>query len=162
MLRIDSGDVVVRRDRHRVAEIVAATLRELERSLNGHTVTSQVPGNLVIEADCELLRLALRQLLDNAVKYSPPGSTIEVRAGGNGTVNIGVRNSGPAIPEQEQRQIFERFYRGNEARRIPGTGMGLAIVRQIAEAHGGTLTVSSTPSSGTEFTLSLPSGESTS
>ena len=125
-------------------------------------MTTQVPGGLVIEADRELLRLALRQLLDNAVKYSPPGSPIEVRAGGNGTVNIGVRNSGSAIPEQEQQQIFERFYRGDQARRLPGTGMGLAIVRQIAQAHDGTLTVSSTTSSGTEFTLSLPSEQAAS
>jgi two-component system, OmpR family, sensor histidine kinase KdpD len=157
MLRIDSGDFVVHRDRYRVAEIVAAALRELQPRLNGHTVTTQVPANLIVEADRELLRLALRQLLDNAVKYSPSGSTIEIRADGNGKVNIGVRNSGPAIPEQEQPMVFERFYRGDQARRLPGTGMGLAIVRQIAQAHGGALTVSSTPSSGTEFTLSLSS-----
>ena len=67
-----------------------------------------------------------------------------------------MRNYGPAIPEHEQARIFERFYRGEQARLVPGTGMGLAIVRQIAQAHGGTLTVSSTPSAGTEFTLSLP------
>ena len=99
-----------------------------------------------IDADRDLLRLALRQLLDNAVKYSPPGSPIEVRAGGNGTVNIGVRNSGPAIPEHERAQIFERFYRGDRPAACPAPGMGLAIVRQIAQAHGGTLAVSSTPS----------------
>jgi two-component system sensor histidine kinase KdpD len=162
MLRIDSGDVIVHRDRYRVAEIVAAALRELQPRLNGHTVTTQVPPTLLVDADRELLRLALRQLLDNAVKYSASGSTIEVRAGGNGTVDIGVRTSGPAIPEHEQEKIFERFYRGDQARRVPGTGMGLAIVRQIAQAHGGALSVSSTDSSGTEFTLSLPGGTATS
>jgi two-component system sensor histidine kinase KdpD len=162
MLRIDSGDFVVHRDRYRVAEIVAAALRELQPRLNGHTVTAQVPPTLLVDADRELLRLALRQLLDNAVKYSTSGSTIEVRAGGNGTVDIGVRTSGPAIPEHEQEQIFDRFYRGDQSRRVPGTGMGLAIVRQIAQAHGGALSVSSTASSGTEFTLSLPGGTPTS
>jgi two-component system, OmpR family, sensor histidine kinase KdpD len=161
MLRIDSGDFIVHRDRYEVAEIIAASLRELEPRLNGHTVTTHVPEHLLVDADRPLLRLALGQLLDNAVKYSPSGSAIGVRADGNGTVTIAVRNSGPTIPEQEQRLIFERFYRGDQARRLPGTGMGLAIVRQIAQAHGGALTVSSTASSETEFTLSLPSGTST-
>ena len=118
-----------------------------------------MPDQPVVEADRELLRLALRQLLDNAVKYSPPHVPIEIRRDGDGTVDIAVRNYGSAIPEHEQPRIFERFYRGDEARRVPGTGMGLAIVQQIAHAHGGTLTVSSTSSAGTEFTLSLPRGD---
>jgi len=71
-------------------------------------------------------------------------------------VDISVRNSGPVISERDQQRLFERFYRGAQARSLPGTGMGLAIVRQIAEAHGGTVTVRSTPEIGTEFTLSLP------
>jgi len=162
MLRIDAGDVVIHRDRHRVAEIAATALREFEPRLNGHRVTTQVPDLLVVDADRDLLRLALRQLLDNAVKYSPSGTPIEVRAGSNGMVSITVRNYGPPIAEHEQLRIFERFYRGDQARRVPGTGMGLAIVRQIAHAHGGTLTVSSTASAGTEFTLSLPHGDSAS
>jgi signal transduction histidine kinase len=69
-----------------------------------------------------------------------------------------VRNAGVPIPEREQQRIFERFYRGSQARHIPGTGMGLAIVQQIAAAHGGTLTVSSSSDTGTTFTLSLPRG----
>jgi signal transduction histidine kinase len=67
-----------------------------------------------------------------------------------------VRNSGNAIPPVEQARVFDRFYRGTQARHIPGTGMGLAIVQQIARAHDGTLTVASSPDSGTTFTLSLP------
>jgi signal transduction histidine kinase len=71
------------------------------------------------------------------LKYSPPTSTIKIDASVNGAVQvdgvvlIAVRNSGPAIPEHEQRHIFERFYRGTQARHVPGTGMGLAIVQQI-------------------------------
>jgi signal transduction histidine kinase len=113
------------------------------------------------DADRDLLGLALRQLLDNAVKYSPSTSTIEIAAIGNGAVDIAVRNTGPAIPEREQVRIVERFYRGTHARHVPGTGIGLAIVQQIARAHGGSLTVSSTAEAGTAFTLSLPRGELT-
>ena len=106
----------------------------------------------------DALGLALRQLLDNAVKYSSPTSPIEIVAAVDTAVDIAVRNAGAPIPEREQQRIFERFYRGAQARHIPGTGMGLAIVRQIAAAHGGTLTVSSSPDTGTTFTLSLPRG----
>jgi two-component system sensor histidine kinase SenX3 len=123
-------------------------------------VHQQVPANLNVEADRDLLSLALRQLLDNAVKYSPPTSVIEVAAAGNGAIEISVRNSGPVIPEREQARIFDRFYRGAHARHIPGTGMGLAIVQQIMRAHNGHLRVASTPERGTVFTLSFPRGRS--
>jgi two-component system, OmpR family, sensor histidine kinase KdpD len=158
MLRIDAGNFAVHRDRHNLADVVTATVRKLERRLDGHDVHTRVPSELAVDADRELLGLALRQLLDNALKYSPPTSTIDIHAQGNGTVDIAVHNSGSAIPEQDQPRIFERFYRGSQARHVPGTGIGLAIVQQIAAAHGGTLTVASSPGAGTTFTLSLPRG----
>jgi signal transduction histidine kinase len=127
--------------------------------LDGHPLVNRIPPELTVDADRELLRLALRQLVDNAVKYSPPNSTIEISATANGTVGIAVRNSGSTIPERDQARIFERFYRGAQARHIPGTGMGLAIVQQIAQAHGGALTVNSAPADGTTFTLALPREE---
>jgi two-component system sensor histidine kinase KdpD len=161
-LRIDSGDFILRRDRHLIADIVGSTLQELGPRLDGHLVNNQVPADLVVLADRPLLQLALRQLLDNALKYSGPTSTIEVRASGDGTVDLAVRNSDSIIPEHEQPKVLERFYRGERARRIPGTGMGLAIVRQIAQAHGGTLTLASSMELGTEFIISIPRGEATS
>lgn len=160
MLRVDAGDFVLRRQRCNVAEIVDSTLRGFEARLDGHSILTPVPDSLSIDADRHLLALALRQLLDNAIKYSPPTSTIEIAADGeSGPVRIAVRNSGPGIPPRECERLFERFYRGSLAHRIPGTGLGLTIVRQIAEAHGGTATVTSSAERGTEFTLSLPPGE---
>lgn len=158
MLRIDAGDFVVHPGRHRLADVVSSVVRASERRLDGHQLVSHVPNDLNVDADRELLSLALRQLLDNALKYSSPTSTIELAATGNGSVDISVRNSDSLIPEREQRRIFERFYRGALAGHVPGTGMGLAIVQQIAKAHGGALTVSSAPQTGTTFTLSLPMG----
>jgi two-component system sensor histidine kinase KdpD len=158
MLRIDAGDFAVHLDRHNLADVVTATLRKLERRLDGHPVLRGVPQSLTVDADRELLGLALRQLLDNALKYSPPTSTIDIHARGNGTVDIAVHNSGSTIPEHEQARIFERFYRGSQVRHVPGSGMGLAIVQQIAAAHGGVLTVSTSSDMGTTFTLSLPRG----
>jgi len=158
MLRIDAGDFVVRRDRQPLNSLVADVLRRLEVRLDGHLVRNGVPDNVTVDADRQLLELALGQLLDNAAKYSPLGSTIEITATDNGSGTISVRNSGPEIPEAERSRVFERFYRGADARQVPGTGLGLTIVRQIAQAHGGTLTVESDRATGTVFTLSLPHG----
>ena len=160
MLRIDAGDFKIHRDRQALADVVKGTLSKMESRLDGHAIVNRVPGDLVVDADRDLLDLALRQLVDNAVKYSPPTSTIELGAsnGSGQVVEISVKNSGPAIPEREQSRIFERFYRGTQARQVAGTGMGLAIVQQIARAHNGSLTVSSSPGAGTEFTIALPKG----
>src|SRR5262249_31320111 len=94
MLRIDAGQFTVRRDRHLLAPIVETTVRGFARRLDGHNLVDRVPRAIVIEADRELLGLALRQLLDNALKYSPPSSTIELEAADNGAVAISIRNSG--------------------------------------------------------------------
>jgi two-component system sensor histidine kinase KdpD len=156
MLRIDAGDFAVHRYRHDLGAIVDGTLSRFERRLEGHEVVRRIPAGLTVDADRDLLALALRQLLDNALKYSPPTSTIEIGASANGTVELAVRNSGSVIPESERPRVVERFYRGSKARSIPGTGMGLPIVQQIAQAHGGGLSLTSAVETGTTFTLSLP------
>jgi len=159
MLRIEAGGYPLHPGRHNLAQLVASVLSELQARFEHRVVVNDVPDGLTLEADGDLARLALRQLLDNAVKYSPAESTIVVTARSNASIDIVVRNSGPAIPADDQPRIFDRFYRGLDARLVPGTGMGLAIVRQIAEAHGGSVEVSSTPDTGTVFTLSFPRRE---
>ena len=156
MLRIDAGDFVVRPGRHRLAPVVDAALKRFAHDLDGHQVVNRVPADVEIDADRELLSLALRQILDNALKYSPATSTIEISAHANGDIALVVRNSGSTISERDQSRLFDRFFRGASAGHISGTGMGLAIVRQIARAHGGAVHVDSTPNEGTAFTLSLP------
>jgi two-component system sensor histidine kinase KdpD len=156
MLRIDSGDFVLHCERHRLADLVSATIKESGLHFEGHALIESIPAHLTVDVDGTLVRLALRQLLDNALKYSPPTSTIEVAAKVETMVEVAVRNSGPPIPEYEQARVFERFYRGMQARQVPGTGMGLAIVQRIAQAHGGALAVSSLRGFGTEFRLALP------
>jgi two-component system sensor histidine kinase KdpD len=162
MLRIDAGDFVVHLERLELGAVVEGALQRFRRQLDGHDLVTRVPAGLSVEADRDLLALALRQLLDNALKYSPATSAIQIEAKGNGVVDITVRNSGSTIPHGEQARVVERFYRGAQARKIPGTGMGLAIVRQIAGAHQGTLTLVSSADAGTSFTLSLPRGGPTS
>jgi signal transduction histidine kinase len=123
-------------------------------------VSAEVPDALPhIRGDRERLRQVLANLIDNAVKYSPSGDAVEVRAApDNGLVRITVSDHGPGIPVEQQRIIFEKFGRAEVPGSKPGTGLGLFIARSIAEAHGGTLDVSSHPESGATFTLTLPLG----
>jgi two-component system sensor histidine kinase MprB len=107
----------------------------------------------VVEGAPSALNRAITNLLDNAVKWSPPEVPIEVTVGEGA---ISVRDHGPGIAADDLPHIFDRFYRAVTARTLPGSGLGLAIVRQIAEAHGGTITAEAATGGGTRFTLRLP------
>ena len=112
-----------------------------------------------VEGDAEALGRALWNLLDNAVKYSDHSRAIEVGMDRqNGHVRVSVRDHGAGIAKPDQKRIFEAFVRAEESRRkgIQGTGIGLALVRQIAAAHGGRVELSSEPAQGSTFTLVLP------
>lgn len=112
-----------------------------------------------VRGDRERLRQVLVNLIDNAVKYSPPGEEVRIEAqAGNGRAVIEVRDNGPGIPPEHQGVIFEKFGRVQGGSAKPGTGLGLFIARSIAEAHGGSLGVRSNPDQGSTFTLSLPLG----
>ncbi|MEZ5978574.1 MAG: ATP-binding protein [Planctomycetota bacterium] len=123
--------------------------------------TSDLPAKLPL--DPELLAQALSNLLDNAVKYTPEGGHVTVRARiADGALRIDVVDDGPGIPKEHQQRIFERFYRVDSARSraIGGTGLGLAIVKHAAALHGGQVTLESAPGRGTTFSLRLPVEES--
>jgi two-component system sensor histidine kinase MprB len=99
---------------------------------------------------------AVNNLIDNAVKYSPPGRPVEIRLAGR---ELCVRDHGPGIADADLPHIFDRFYRGAEARGRPGSGLGLAIVRQVVEQHGGTVTASAAAGGGAAMRVHLPSAE---
>ncbi|MEJ2698305.1 MAG: ATP-binding protein, partial [Desulfuromonadales bacterium] len=103
------------------------------------------------------LQQAVRNLLENALKYSPEGSRIDLGARVQGfEVLLWVRDKGPGIPPDKQERVFERFYRGGEGKGPAGTGLGLALVREIVQAHGGRVWVESIPGEGSTFFLALP------
>jgi two-component system sensor histidine kinase SenX3 len=119
-------------------------------------VAAQVP---TLRGDEEALTRALTNLLENAAKYSADDSLIHLFARSQGaTVIIGVQDHGIGIPRSEQGRIFEKFVRGEEAKRagIRGLGVGLALVKRIAEAHGGRVRLTSEAGGGSTFTLVLP------
>jgi signal transduction histidine kinase len=124
-------------------------------------VVASVRGALpTIRGDRARLRQVLGNLIENAVKYSPDGGEVRVSASAaNGAVKIAVRDAGPGIPRDQQGRIFEKFGRADvEGGSKPGTGLGLFIARSIAEAHGGSLEVTSGAEPGSTFTLTLPVG----
>ncbi|QFZ23996.1 HAMP domain-containing histidine kinase [Saccharothrix syringae] len=108
--------------------------------------------------DSSALERAVLNLLDNAVKFSPPGGEVRLslRQLGDGSAVVEVADSGPGIAEADLPHVFERFYRSQEARTLPGSGLGLAIVKQVAERHGGMAYVGRAPEGGALFALRLP------
>jgi two-component system OmpR family sensor kinase len=107
--------------------------------------------------DWDLLFLAIYNLLDNALKFTRPSDTVEVRASEGGTfVIIEVADTGPGIPQEELPRVWEELYRGQGARGVPGSGLGLALARAIVERHGGQVTLRSREGQGTVVTMRLP------
>lgn len=159
LARIEAGKIQLNRQPASMAAVINQAVKLMEPSLEGRAVDISVSDGLpTVLIDAELVQLVLRHLLDNAVKYSPAGSPVHITARHSGDfVIVGVRNEGEGIPEWERSKIFEKYYRGSSAgRRVPGTGMGLPITREILLAHGGDIWAESSPGEGVEFLVSLP------
>jgi signal transduction histidine kinase len=141
-----------------VQDVIADVQSEV--AARGYVIDLQCQARHVLaNVDREAVSRAIRNLLDNAVKYSPDSRHIEVTVTHETErVAIAVRDHGLGIPAGEQRAIFDRFVRGAEStsRRIQGTGIGLAMVREIVRAHGGQVQVRSQPGEGSVFTMTIP------
>ena len=144
-----------------LASLVRDSAAAAERGQDEVPVRAVVHDPLpLVRGDRERLRQVLVNLIDNAVKYSPPGAEVRVEAhGSDARVVIDVRDRGPGIAREHHSVIFEKFGRVQSGYAKPGTGLGLFIARSIAEAHGGSLAVRSSPQQGATFTLSLPVGD---
>lgn len=137
--------------------VTASAIDRITRQTSGVSFHQQLSPSIV-RGDADLLERAIGNLLDNAAKWSPPATTIEVTVNGN---QVTVNDHGPGIPDADLPFIFDRFYRSPTARSQPGSGLGLAIVRQIAQLHGGTATAENSPH-GTTLRLKLPRTEAAS
>jgi two-component system, OmpR family, sensor histidine kinase KdpD len=160
--RIEAGNVQLHRRVHRLREIIELTAKQFHILLEGREVQLQIRDDLpAIYADAELIQAVLKQLLDNAAKYSPPGSPITVTAlPRDRQVVVTVEDRGPGIPEEERTRVFDKFFRGAAAREsMPGVGMGLSIARGIITAHGGRIWVDSVPGQGSRFRFTLAVAE---
>jgi two-component system sensor histidine kinase SenX3 len=145
-----------------VAALVSDAVDQVRGAADASAIAidaSRIPPDLRVDCDRRQVVSAIFNLLDNAVKYSEPGRSVEVGAERRGEhAAIVVRDHGIGIPSRDLERIFERFYRVDRARsrQTGGTGLGLAIVRHTAQAHGGEVTVESHEGEGTTFTLILP------
>jgi signal transduction histidine kinase len=150
-----------------VVELTRQTVKLMEpaaaeRGVPFRLVLPETPGPATQPCvDGRAVQQALVNLIDNALKHSPRDSAVTVgleEANGDGKVRLWVEDNGPGIPVEEHGRIFERFYRcGSElTRQTQGVGIGLSIVKHIAEAHGGRVLVRSAPGQGSRFTLELP------
>jgi two-component system OmpR family sensor kinase len=142
-------------------EVAVAKHESEERKLN--LLLPQAPWPLpTITADRDLLFLAILNLLDNAIKFSKPEDTVELRASEDaGEVVIEIADTGPGIPEEEVGKVWQELYRGKGAQGIPGSGLGLALVRGIIKRHHGDISIRSRAGQGTLVTVRLPSGDVT-
>jgi two-component system sensor histidine kinase KdpD len=159
LVRIEAGKLHLEKRPQNVGEIIVATLAELKPVLQDRPIEVRLQDDLpAAHADFEFVQQVLKQLLDNALKYSPPGSPLTISArGDDGRVVVSVADRGSGIDEREQMRIFDKFFRAREHRfRVPGTGMGLAIAKGIVEAHGGKIWVTSEPGQGSMFSFALP------
>jgi two-component system sensor histidine kinase KdpD len=159
MARIEPGHPRIRRRRTHVAGLIQSAVQQLKNLLRGRTLLIDIPDGIPeVEADPEMVELAIRQLIGNAIKYSPPETVIEVSATyAEGSIEVQVRDHGAGVPDDEIESIFGRFYRGKKVKdAIAGTGMGLSIARDIVKAHGGTMWAANAADGGVCFFFTLP------
>jgi two-component system OmpR family sensor kinase len=144
--------------------VSASTSLPAYQGRNVDLMISRVPALPPVTGDRDMLGLAVYNLIDNALKYSTPADAVEVRVREDGrALFIEVADGGAGIPASEQGRIFEDLYRGENAREMEGSGLGLALARRIVQLHGGEISLRSDPAQGrgTVFTIRLPAGNVT-
>ncbi len=161
--RIEGGQVHLSQSVELMDEVVAEALRHIDRHSGEHDIRSSASDDLILaKIDAKLIVQVLINLVDNAIKYTPAGSVIDVHTEKQGSwVAVTVSDNGPGIPDEQKPRIFDMFYSGAnraaDSRR--SLGLGLALCKSIVTAHGGTISVSDNRPHGTVFTFTLPAGE---
>lgn len=160
MARLQAGKVTLKREWQPLEDAIGAALQARAGGLGGHGVRIDLPGELpVLELDAVLMERVFSNLLENAAKYTPPGSLIEISAQVVGSaVEVSVCDNGPGLPPGKEQAIFEKFTRGQEESNVVGVGLGLAIVRAIVAAHGGRVWAQNRATGGACFRFTLPIG----
>ena len=158
MARVDTANIDVHLELSNLEDIVREVVASMKTEIEDRKLELICDGHLpAIGADRRLLKLAFKQLFDNALKYSPSGTPVTIRLfEADGMITVEVTDHGHGIPVQEQSRIFERFYRSPAVKQqIPGSGLGLSIAHSIVQAHHGDLRVKSSPGE-TTFRMTLP------
>lgn len=156
--RLESGAIDLNKEWVPIEEVVGGVLNRKELGTEAARVTTNLPERLPLVAlDPVLMEQVLLNLLDNALKYSPPGSRVEIKAWATERfLTLLIADKGPGIAAGEEDRIFEKLARGKAATGRPGAGLGLAICRGIVTAHGGTIQAANHPQGGAQFLVALP------
>jgi two-component system sensor histidine kinase KdpD len=160
MARIESGEVKLNLQWHSLEEVVGAALESSRSMLQKHKIEVRVPRDLpLVRFDALLIERVLVNLLENASKYTPLGSTVTLSATVIGeNLSVSVSDNGPGLPKGREEAVFQKFMRGDRESATPGVGLGLAICRAIIEAHQGKILAVNRPGGGAIFTFTLPLG----
>lgn len=165
LARLEADELSLKKEPHNMARLIRVAIAEIDSLVGRRPIQVCVPESLPpAECDQDMIVRVLKQLLTNALKYSPKDSplTLSVEFRGE-TIVITVMDRGPGVNDEERELIFEKYYRGRAARsRAPGTGLGLASARSIVQAHGGEVWVTSPPAGGAAFHVSLPAARASS
>jgi two-component system, OmpR family, sensor histidine kinase KdpD len=161
MARLDAGAVTLNRDWVPLEEIVGGVLTRLRARLEGRPVKIDLPRDApLVKLDAVLIGQVLVNLLENALKYTPAGTAIEISAEfAPAAVTVSVADEGPGIPPGLEERLFDKFYRAAPERAQSGVGLGLTICRAIVEAHGGTIRAENRSPRGAAFRFTLPRDE---
>lgn len=161
MTRLEYGALTPRRDWVALAEIAGSVLGRLRERLAAHPVALDLPGDLpLLRVDATLVEQVLANLLENAARYTPPGTPVTVRAQPrDGEVLVSVEDAGPGLPPGDAEALFAKFQRGAAEGAVGGVGLGLAICRAIVRLHGGRIWAERLPGRGTAFRFTLPMEE---
>jgi two-component system, OmpR family, sensor histidine kinase KdpD len=160
MARIQSGEIRLRVEWQSVEEMVGSALQATHGTMVGRQVELRLPASLpLVECDAVLVERVLVNLLENAGKYTPPGTPVEIVAEtADDLLRLSVRDRGPGVPAGQETLIFEKFTRGESESATPGVGLGLAICRAIVLAHRGRIGVTAVQPHGADFWFTLPLG----
>jgi two-component system sensor histidine kinase KdpD len=161
MARLEGGAVRLDRQWYPLEEIVGGVLARLKPRLAGHQVQVELPADLPwVLADAVLIEQVLENLIENAVKYTAPGTSIVLSAAARETeLEVAVADHGPGLPPGDEKRVFEKFYRVRAEGSQSGVGLGLTICRAIVEAHGGRIWAETRPRGGAVFRFALPLAE---
>jgi two-component system sensor histidine kinase KdpD len=160
MARIQSGEVKLNLQWQPIEEVVGSALKSTQTALANHRVEVDLDSRLpLVQFDAVLIERVLVNLLENAAKYTPTGSTVRLTAVASGRdLLVSVSDDGPGLPKGQEEAIFEKFTRGARESATSGVGLGLAICRAIIEAHKGRISAENQPAGGARFSFTLPLG----
>lgn len=169
LTRLDEGQLILREDTIDIHTVIDKVYDQAQQLAHGQEIRREIaPDTPLVQADTDRLQQVLLNIVDNALKFTPSDGSIVLSAHGEGLAAaiIEIRDTGKGIPPDALPHVFDRFYRADPARSrdpqsMSGNGLGLAIAKELIEAQGGTISISSTPADGTTVTIQLRAAQAT-